>query len=275
MDHITYNIPTFMLPSYRGKSVVIRSNSPSDLVESLSGDKLDSIAYIRLLSSTSDVDGLLNNGYSIPLDLVMSDPKEEFSLLYRYSRLLAKQPVRVSIPVTAGFSNAVRLAGSLNFAVKLIVEQPNRLLIEEMLEVLRYYLHHSTVSQPIEFFHSMLMTFYHDHPGTLWEIQEQHPAFFRYVSSQGEETVSERFGAMRLAMTPDAFAEKFQHDLSNEHMDCLACEFAENCCGYFKWPQKEYGCAGIKIILGKLKDAAEELKKNLSSHVDAGGTEKS
>jgi len=262
-----------MVSSYRGKGVVIRSHDPTDLVESLSEENLDSISYIQLLSLTYDVDGLLSSRYSMPLDLVMSNPKEEFSLLYKYSRLLAKQPVRVSVPVIAGFSNAVRLAISLNFAVKLLVEQPNRPLIEEMLEVLRYYLHHSTVSQPIEFFHSMLMAFYHDHPGTLWEIQEQHPAFFRYVSDQGEESISKRFAVKGLSMAPDAIAKEFQHDLSNENMEYHACDYLDNCYGYFKWPQKEYSCEGIKIILKKLKDAAEELKKNLSSHVDAGGTE--
>jgi hypothetical protein len=246
-----------------------------EVLECLSEETLDNIAYIELISLASDVDVLFNSGLGVPVSLVMSNPSEEFSQLYRHSELLAEQPVRVSIPVVSGFSKAVRLAVSLNFVVKLEVGQPDRLLVDEMLGVLEYYLHNATASQPIEFFHSIFMAFYHGYAETLWEIQEEHPAFYRYVSDEGEEVLSNRFSGNQFEQIHGFSENEIKQALLAKKGDCHTCDYMENCWGYFKWPGKEYNCEGIKFIFQTLKDSAGEVKKNLDSRLKAGGVEES
>ncbi|WP_169247682.1 hypothetical protein, partial [Candidatus Competibacter phosphatis] len=73
--------------------------------------------------------------------------------------LLDNHPTRVIVPVAPGFGKAVKVAVSLDFAVRLEVEQPEPALIEEMAAVLEFYLHQSTVAQPIEYFHGSLQGF--------------------------------------------------------------------------------------------------------------------
>ena len=78
---------------------------------------------------------------ALPVDVLMQNPAGEYPLLYNFSKLLDKHPIRISIPVKNEFVKAVRLALSLSFSVKLEVGQPDASLIAEMAEVLDLYLH--------------------------------------------------------------------------------------------------------------------------------------
>src|SRR5262249_37519205 len=169
MDPLTYNVPPARAAAYRGRRLVLRSHDPGEIVACLSNEEMENLAYVQLLSPDADVDDLIHWSENLPIDVVLRDPATEFPLLYRLARLLETHPVRVSIPVVAGFSKAVKVAVSLNLAVKLeMVRQPDRELIEELSTVLDLYLHRTTVSQPVEWFHSLFLSFYSGQPTTLW-----------------------------------------------------------------------------------------------------------
>jgi hypothetical protein len=169
----------------------------------------------------------------------------------------------------------VRLALSLDFAVKLELSQPEPTVMHELLHVAGLYLHQSTVSQPVEFIHSMFLAFYHGDPVTLWTVQEEDPSRHRYITDQGTETISARFAGVDLRHKVPSFIERFAEELLTEKQECTDCEFFERCLGYFKWPRKAYRCDGVKAVFQKLKEAAEELKADLSSLPSPNGEDRS
>ena len=182
---MVYNIPATMIEAFRGRDLIVRSHDPAEILQRLLPDDLERMAYLQILGTGGAIDPLMRWGPSIPVDLVVQNLEADLPLLYRYSPLLAERPVRVSVPVVAGFSKVVKLALSLNFAVKLEVSQPEPALIEELLRVATLYLHQSTVSQPVEFIHSIFLAFYNRTPVTLWAIQEEDPAPFSICYRSG------------------------------------------------------------------------------------------
>lgn len=238
-------------------------------------EDLPRVSYVQVLSVRSDVERLTLWGDDIPVDLVVHDPEMDLPLLYQCSPLLARHPVRVTVPVVPGFSKAVKLAVSLSFAVKLEVSQPDQSLLEELLQVAHSYLHQATVAQPIEYFHSLFMAFYRGDPVTLWAIQEEDPSHIRYITDEGKETLSRRFAEGDLKGEITSFVKTFKDELIAEEGECSSCEFLANCSGYFKWPHREYRCDGVKSLFRTLKDAAEELRGDLAAFHSKGGEERS
>jgi hypothetical protein len=149
--------------------------------------------------------------------------------LYSFTYLLDTHPVRIVIPVVAGFSKAVKLAVALNFAVKLNMGQPDVELLKEVEEVLDFYLHRSQVRQPIDFFHTTLTSFFNDEPISLWEIVDEVPV------------------------------------VPATDLECYECEFFNQCGGYFKWPDVTYGCDGVKSVFRTLANAAQEMRSDLAT----------
>ena len=168
------------------------------MLQGLGQIDLKRLAYLQILGTGGAIDSLMRWEHSIPVDLVVQHPESDLPLLYRYAPLIADRPVRVSVRVAAGFSKVVKLALSLNFAVKLDICQPEPALIEELLQVATLYLHQSTVSQPIEFIHSIFWAFTTESPVTIWAIQEEDPAYVRYITDLGVETLSRRFAGAAL-----------------------------------------------------------------------------
>ena len=166
--------------------------------------------------------------YGTPLEIVLEDPAKYLEL-YRYTTLLDEHPVRIVIPVAAGFSKAVKLAVALNFAVKLDMRQPDAELLKEVEEVLDLYLHRSNVRQPIDFFQTTLMSFFYEEPISLWEVNEEQPVW------------------------PD-------HEL-----ECHDCKFLGRCGGYFKVPDKTYSCDGVKRVFQTLASATDEMRNDLAA----------
>ena len=266
MNPIIYNIPASFIQHYQGRPIIVRTADPTDALKFLLGNTLEQLAYLQVLSLESAGDELSLWGEGIPLDLCLQDPEREFSTLYRFSRLLDSHPVRISIPVRPGLSKAVKVAISLNFAVNMVLEQPDERLINELAQVLDFYLHHSTASQPVEFFHSLLLGMYHQEAVNLWTVQEEDPAYCRYVTEDGEEHISQRFVGRDL-ITEDiaSFVEDFGQARLAEQGECSRCEFFDSCAGYFKWPNTNYSCTGIQRIFSHIRDAGRQLAEALEA----------
>jgi hypothetical protein len=270
-DPVTYNIPVGLVEAYRGRSVVVRTERPSEVVRAIPPELLADIACVRLSSFDAEVDDLVHWGVGIPVDVVMRRPLSEFMRLYRFAKLLENHPVRISVPVVAGFGSAVRLALALNFAVKLeVAGQPGPDLIDELHEVLNLYLYRQSVSQPVEFFHSLFLAFYRWGTATLWEIQEEDPAHFRHVTDDGEEVAPRRppRGVAGDAAAAAGTAD-YRRELLAEGGECTDCEFFAFCGGYFKWPARDYDCAGIRTLFGALSQAAGELHGDVEAYAAA------
>ena len=110
--------------------------------------------------------------------------------------------------------------------------------------------------------HRLLLSFYQDHPLTMWELAEEDPEQVRFITDDGEETISSRFAGAGVDAGLGDFTERFGQELLSEKRECLDCQFFSRCGGYFKWPDRTYDCQGVKALFGKMKDAADQVKGN-------------
>lgn len=264
MNESIYDIPVEQLPAYRGNCLIIRTREPAILPGLLVEEDPDRVIGVRLLSLEANSEALNAWAPGLPLELVMTDPAAEFPLLYRHTNLLDNHPVRVMIPVHPGFGKAVKVAVALDFAVRLEVGQPDPALIEELAEMVMFYLRQPTVAQPIEYFHSTLLGFYHDDPMPLWVVLDEEPHDLRYVSDAGAETLPGRLAGIEVDLTVETDRGEWIEQVLAAAEECRNCEFLRNCGGYFKWPNRDYDCAGVKRLFGELRDAAAELRRDLS-----------
>lgn len=260
----TYNVPLEFVSAYKDCRLVMRARDPVALADSLAADPREDIVMLQLLDISAELDVLTTSGYGTPIEIVLNDPQNEAAKLYRVMHLHRTHPVRVVIPVVAGFSKAVKVASSLHIPIKLEGTQPEPDVVEELHATLDYFLHHQSVSQPIEYFSGLLMARLHKVPITLWDIQEEDPASVRYITDDGEEVIArapfdngdDDLNSFRLALTERVLG-------AGE--ECASCQFFPECGGYFKWPDRNFSCEGIKRVLHKLRDAAHELEDDLAS----------
>jgi hypothetical protein len=270
-DSVVFNIPAQRAKQYRGRPIIARSEQASELVAQLPDESFENLAYVQLLSLDGEIDDLIHWGQSLPVDIVMRDPVE-FPKLYRFADLLENHPVRVSIPVATHCYKAAKLAVSLNFAVKLVLtEQPDEALIAELAQILELYLHRPNVAQPVEYFHSTFLEFFHEQANTLWSVQEEDPTVVRYITGDGKETISPRFNGMSFGADLGSFVVDYQKTLLAEKAECESCEFWNNCGGYFKWPARQYSCDGVKKLFRTLQEAAGELRRELETFDESQG----
>ena len=259
----TYNVPLALIDSYPDRPLIVRATDPAAVVQHLSPQHMSRLVALQLLDISADLQELEEWHPGLPIEVVLGDPEGEVMKLYRLCRLQRTHPVRVVVPIVPGFSKAVRVASFLQLPVKLEGAQPDARLIEELSETLDFFLHNNAVSQPIEYFSGLLTTVIHKHPVTLWDIQEEGPSLVRYVDDSGTETL-----ARRPFTVPDGDLRTFRFDLTKRVLspeaECSSCEFFLNCGGYFKWPNPDYSCEGIKRVFRRLRDAALELHDDLS-----------
>jgi hypothetical protein len=266
MDESLYNIPQQQLSADRPGQWIIRANDPAALVAALAAENPERVAAVQLLSLAADSEALNAWAPGVPIELVLVDPASEYPLLYRHTNLLDNHPVRAVVPVRPGFIKAIKVAVSLDFAVRLEVEQPEPALIEELVAALEFYLRQPTVAQPIEFFHGTLLGFYHDDPLPLWITLDEDPQYLRHVADDGAESRYGRLaGSGDAVVAPEAGLDVWIEQVLATTEDCRSCEFLRSCGGYFKWPRRDYDCAGVKRLFEQLRMAALELRRDLDT----------
>ncbi|HRD64522.1 MAG TPA: hypothetical protein PKY50_00030 [Candidatus Competibacter sp.] len=266
MNESIYSIPPHLLSAYRHGDWVVRTDEPASLPATLAAEDPERVVAVQLLALAADSEALNAWAPGLPIELVMADPASEYPLLYRHTNLLDKHPVRAVVPVRSGFLKAIKVAVSLDFAVRLELGQPEPPLIEELIAALEFYLHQPTVAQPVEFFHSMLLGFYHDDPLPLWSVLDEDPRYLRYVADDGAESLYGRLATGGdAAVEPDTELEGWIERGLAAAEDCRSCEFLRSCGGYFKWPRRDYDCSGVKRLFGRLHAAAMELRRDLDA----------
>jgi hypothetical protein len=251
---LIYDVPASLAKAYRGKHVKLRTTDPGSIVESLTEKDLDCLISIQIEYLDCDIERLQQSGYALPLELMMTDPVADLSKLYAFSVLVESFPIRACISLAPGFGKAVRVAAALHFAVKLELGQPEASIIPELTDILDFYLHSSGVTEPIEFFHSLLLACYHEHPISLWEIQEEDPLIIRHVDDEGNVSFPGRLvGCDTLPVDPAGYT------------DCHSCSYLGSCRGYFKWPDHDYDCEGVKELFARIKAAAVQLRTDIAA----------
>ncbi len=283
-----YNIPINQLPYYNDKTVIIRCQATQDLEKllqylgnlPLSTDQ-SSFEIIHIEWDLVALDDMLYSLFEHPLlrdcpiDVQMRYPHTTFAYLYHYAKLLESHPIRISIAVESStlsnfateFYRAVKIASALQFAIRLDINQPNPEYLEQLSKILDFYLHQATVSQPIEYFHTLLVAYYHQRIVSLWDIQEQHPGQWCYVTEQGQECFGRRsLNDDDCNVVPSNHASYPPTWLSTDapvHNECQQCEFWNSCRGFHKWPDSDWSCIGIKKLFSTLQTAATQIKENM------------
>lgn len=230
------------------------------------GKPLRGLQWIQVEGLLGDPDAWTTPGASqVPLDVVLSDPVSEFSDLYRLVDVCAVHDVRVSMPAAPGFLKAVKLAASLRLLVRILPGQPTREVMAELTEALEFYLHGQMVEAPVEFFHSLLATFFGADKGSLWMILEEDPAVFLHYDAEGLPKLPRSDGFRSVEISPGGFVEHHLKSLVEQGAECAACPWQQICRGYFKWPDPAYSCEGVKQLFSILKAAAHEIERDLVS----------
>lgn len=263
----TYHIPAHQLPTYRHGYWILRTREPALLAAMLAEENPERLIAVQLLDLEADSEPLNPWAPGLPIELVLQDPATQYPSLYRHTNLLDNHPILAVVPVQPGFLKAVKVAVSLDFAVRLDIGQPDPSLIEELREALHFYLYQPSVDQPIEFFHGTLLGFYHDQPLSLWTVLGEEPQTSRFVADDGAESGYGRLANTDLAHTlePTTDLDVLIGQTLATAQECRDCEFLRSCGGYFKWPLADYDCTGIKQVFEQLRTAALELRRDLAA----------
>lgn len=248
----------------------MRGHQAHELVARLRPDDLDRIDYVQLCSLANNSDALIHWAEGLPIELLLDNPDADFPTLYAHAKLMENHPVRVAMAVKPGFSKAVKLAAALGFGVRLEIGQEKPEQIDALARVLNAYLHQRIFTQPVDFFHSLLMAWVRDEPANLWDIQEENPALVRTIDDQGREHLPGRLSALSEPQ-PDGFVANWSAGLLADGADCADCEFFSVCHGYFKWPRRDYDCIGVKRLFASLRQAATEFRADLAAAAAASG----
>lgn len=253
-SELIYNVPASLAGVYHGKPIKQRTTDPGLLLGSLDETDLDLLVSIQIEDLDCDLTTLQQSCYAVPLELMVTDPAVDFFKLYSFSALVEFFPIRACITLCPGFGKAIRVAAALHFEVKLVLGQPQAAIIPELINVLDFYLYNSGVTEPVEFFHSLLLACCHDQPVNIWAVQEEDPLMFRRVDADGRESFPGRLaGCDTLPVHPSS------------HSGCHTCLYYGPCRGYFKWPDHDYDCRGIKQIFARIETAAKQLKSDIAA----------
>lgn len=251
----TYNIPLGLFDAFPGRPVILRTADAAEPRRRLDTTAPEGITYLQVTALAQDLAPLSDWGEGLAIDLVIADPATELPLLYRCTGLLKRHPVRVTIPLLPGVARAVKLALSLDFAVRLVGHRPDPAAVTEARQALHGYLHNPTVAQPVEPFHSLLFGLVQNSPVCLWSVLEQDPAETIWLDDRGETVPGQ--GPESLATWRDT--------LSAHGAECTACPWFQICGGYFTWPRIHDDCAGIPALFADLQTAAAELRVDLTA----------
>src|SRR6478736_2856829 len=87
------------------RRTIIRSFDPDEVERQLQVIGLDNVDHVQLLSPTVEtdkIDRISRWQNEVPIDIYLSDPISEFPLLYNFSKLSGRHPIRVTISAKAG-----------------------------------------------------------------------------------------------------------------------------------------------------------------------------
>jgi len=204
-----------------------------------------------------------------PLDVILSDPALEFSHLYRLVDAYAAHAIRVTMPAAPGLTKAVRLASALRLPVRVLPGQPSAEALDELNDVLQFYLHEPTVEAPVEFFHSVLATMCNSDAGSLWMILEEDPDAFRHYDAEGRARMPRTSDPDQSEIMSAGFVEDRLSRLIAEGAECATCPWQRPCSGYFKWPDPAYSCEGVKQLFLSIQTAGNEIRQDVASFTAA------
>jgi hypothetical protein len=210
-----------------------------------------------------------HNDSHLPLDVVLSDPASEFSDLYRLVDACAVRDIRVTVPAAPGLAKAVRLAAALRLPVRVLPGQPTAEVLDELRDVLEFYLHEPMVEVPVEFFHSFLATTGGEDVGSLWMILEEDPDAFQHCDGTGQARVPRTGDSSPVATASAGFVETHLNRLIVQGAECATCPWQQPCRGYFKWPDPAYSCEGIKQLLFSIQTAGNEIRRDMATFATA------
>jgi hypothetical protein len=189
----------------------------------------------------------------IPLDVVLSDPASEYSDLYRLVDACAVRDIRVTIPAAPGLFKAIKLAAALRLPVRVLPGQPTAEALAELNEALDFYLHGPMVEAPVEFFHTLLAGMSGANADSLWMVLEEDPAAFLRYDANGQAGLP-RSGAFEpVGIASRGFVENHFNNL------------VEPCRGYFKWPDPDYSCEGVKQLFAAIRATADDIGRELAT----------
>ncbi|MCP5104634.1 MAG: hypothetical protein GY950_14710 [bacterium] len=202
---------------------------------------------------------------------VFSDSKEE---IIRNSRLLKEKKFFVCPEYPVEKREDISVITSMGIAVDLLYRIET---IEKgvMLEILDHYLHHRTLTIPVEPFHSILMAKIKDTQVNLWGLYSMLPDLFFYVDDPGMlEGPGQLSNAHYLDMidwknsqfkknTRRNGLHKYFEAIPREHPECMICNQFHFCFSWAKY--KRDSCELWQTILGELQTNAREIKNVMNA----------
>lgn len=257
---IIHNIIPDHFSKLSDEVVTIRGADPAELVEFCLVHPDMKIWSLQILDLKTDSRALEKIDQPIKLDLVIET--KEFQLLYNYVDHSQRFPIRATIPLEHGCEKAVKLAASLHFPIKLDIGQPEPDMVAELQRIAEFYLHNSTTSQPIEFIHSVFLSFLYSEPISLWSIQEEDPEQYVYITEADAAALSMGLRS-RVPVTAELMdlISGAERPL-NVYTECRSCPYFKSPCrSYFKYPNSAYDCEEIKQFFSYLLNSSVELKK--------------
>lgn len=232
MDNI-YILPVKYASKYN--NIILQIENIEETAKFLKECSNLNIYYFQIITPSENWAELPQLIGDAPVDLLITNPAEEYPLLYHFSQF---PNLRCSISIKQNFFKAVKVASSLHFPIQLNIGRQD-ISLKEMEEVLQFYLTSPSLTEPIEFFHSYLYACYHNikPKTTLWELHE---------ATEQYKTVDEQCNIVARC-TPKI-------------VDCMHCMHFSFCQGYCK--QYNQDCSVMKSIFNQIVTASQELQQN-------------
>jgi len=177
------------------------------------------------------------------------------------------------LSVVPGFNQVAKEALRAGLRIVLVVDQPDEALVEDLKDLFVFFTRQPDVKAPVEFFYSLFRSFLTKRVESLWQIQEEHPSSYRYVTESGVVTLSERLDHTAYGSGLAGFLADHKLNLFVRKEECCSCMFFSHCEGYFKLPRDRYLCSAVKKLFALMRDTAAELRTDLSQAPRAAGAD--
>ena len=135
-------------------------------------DDRERIKSVQLLTPYQASEGLSLLPQSMPIDLCLSEPHVRDSLSPEWITLGKTHSVRLIVPVLPGFSLIMKAALRAGLRVMLEIDQPNKELVDELIDGFIFFTLEPDVKEPVDPFFSLFRSFFAKKAQSLWQIQE-------------------------------------------------------------------------------------------------------